>query len=67
MTSIVIHVPMYLTGAFLVPYVTFLILGGLPLYYLELVLGQFSGLSALSVWEISPIFKGKAIHYKFMT
>ncbi|KAK2153810.1 hypothetical protein LSH36_285g03067 [Paralvinella palmiformis] len=45
-------------GAFLVPYFLFLFLCGLPLFYMELILGQFSSLSPVSVWKLCPLFKG---------
>ncbi|XP_046360333.1 sodium- and chloride-dependent glycine transporter 1-like [Haliotis rufescens] len=45
-------------GAFLIPFITFLILCGLPLFFLELSVGQFSGKSALHVWKVSPLFVG---------
>jgi hypothetical protein len=32
---------------------------GLPLFFLELALGQFASLGAITIWRISPIFKGK--------
>ncbi|OWF41815.1 Sodium- and chloride-dependent GABA transporter 3 [Mizuhopecten yessoensis] len=45
-------------GAFLIPFTFFMIICGFPLYYLELALGQFSGKSPMSVWNICPLFKG---------
>ena len=46
-------------GAFLVPYVIVLMLVGRPMYFLELTLGQFSSLSATTVWkEMIPLFRG---------
>jgi len=45
-------------GAFLIPYFTFMLVCGVPIFYLELILGQFSSLSALEVWKICPILKG---------
>lgn len=51
------------SGAFLIPYFTFLMLCGMPLFFLELSLGQFSSLSPLSVWRITPLFKGNGWHH----
>jgi len=46
-------------GAFLVPYFIMLIFGGLPLFYMELCLGQFHRCGCLSLWEkICPMLKG---------
>ena len=48
-------------GAFLIPYTMMLGLGALPLFYMELILGQFHRQGPISVWRISPIFKGISI------
>ncbi|XP_067932266.1 sodium- and chloride-dependent glycine transporter 1-like [Watersipora subatra] len=45
-------------GAFLIPYVCMLALVGLPLFYMELSLGQFASLGPVAVWKFSPIWKG---------
>ncbi|CAH8593406.1 unnamed protein product [Schistosoma turkestanicum] len=45
-------------GAFLIPYCLMLILLGLPLFFLEFAFGQFASLGPISVWNISPLFKG---------
>lgn len=47
-----------IAGAFLIPYFTFLLLCGIPLFFLELSVGQFASLSPLAIWKISPLFKG---------
>ncbi|OQR72161.1 sodium-dependent serotonin transporter-like [Tropilaelaps mercedesae] len=46
-------------GAFLVPYLIMLLFGGLPLFYLELALGQYHRSGCLTIWQyIAPAFKG---------
>ncbi|KAL1242537.1 Sodium- and chloride-dependent glycine transporter [Trichinella spiralis] len=45
-------------GAFLIPYISFLILCGVPLFFLEVSIGQFTSRSAATMWSICPIFKG---------
>ncbi|CAL8107713.1 unnamed protein product [Calicophoron daubneyi] len=45
-------------GAFLIPYTLMLLLLGLPLFFLEFAFGQFASLGPISVWNISPLFKG---------
>uniref|UniRef100_A0A0R3RMP9 Transporter n=1 Tax=Elaeophora elaphi TaxID=1147741 RepID=A0A0R3RMP9_9BILA len=46
-------------GAFLIPYLTMLFIGGLPVFYMELVLGQFHRSGCISIWKkICPMFKG---------
>nr|XP_014102037.1 sodium-dependent serotonin transporter [Bactrocera oleae]XP_036230703.1 sodium-dependent serotonin transporter [Bactrocera oleae] len=46
-------------GAFLIPYCVMLIFGGLPLFYMELALGQFHRCGCLSIWKrICPALKG---------
>ena len=46
-------------GAFLIPYILMLVLGAMPLFYMEVILGQFNRQGPLSLWKICPIFKGK--------
>lgn len=54
------------TGAFLVPYLLFMVIAGMPLFYMELALGQFNREGAAGVWKICPVLKGnvqgRAIH-----
>ncbi|XP_056643755.1 sodium-dependent dopamine transporter [Diorhabda sublineata] len=46
-------------GAFLVPYCVMLVIGGIPLFYMELALGQFNRKGAITCWgRICPLFKG---------
>ncbi|ESO00977.1 hypothetical protein HELRODRAFT_192511 [Helobdella robusta] len=48
-------------GAFLIPYVIYMILLGMPLVILEMGFGQFASLSPISIWKISPLFKGVGV------
>ncbi|XP_071944818.1 uncharacterized protein [Antedon mediterranea] len=45
-------------GAFLIPYATMLLLAGLPMFFMELCLGQYSSSGPATVWRISPMFRG---------
>ncbi|XP_066245974.1 sodium-dependent dopamine transporter [Euwallacea similis] len=46
-------------GAFLVPYCIMLIVGGIPLFYMELALGQYNRKGAITCWgRLCPLFKG---------
>lgn len=45
-------------GAFLVPYLLFMVIAGMPLFYMELALGQFNREGAAGIWKICPVLKG---------
>lgn len=46
-------------GAFLIPYALSVILGGMPLFYLELLLGQYYRQGAITCWrKICPLLAG---------
>jgi SNF family Na+-dependent transporter len=58
------------TGAFLIPYVVMMVFGGLPLFYMELALGQFHRSGCLTLWKrICPALKGKKhqLHIPFQS
>jgi hypothetical protein len=45
-------------GVFLVPFFLFMFLVGIPLFFLELNLGQYTSQGLLSCWQMAPIFRG---------
>ncbi|XP_053692476.1 sodium- and chloride-dependent glycine transporter 2 [Sabethes cyaneus] len=48
-------------GAFLVPYLLMLFLCGIPLFFLEVCLGQFTGTGCVTVFKLVPLLKGAGI------
>ena len=46
-------------GVFLIPYTTMLLFGALPLFFMELSLGQFAKSGPINLWDkICPPLKG---------
>ena len=45
-------------GAFVIPFFLAHVFCGFPLFIMELLLGQFSGLSPFTLWNFCPLFKG---------
>lgn len=48
-------------GAFLLPYLIVLFIIGRPIYYLEMVIGQFSSRNSIDVYDLCPVFRGKSM------
>ncbi|ETN63080.1 sodium/shloride dependent amino acid transporter [Anopheles darlingi] len=48
-------------GAFLIPYLIVLLLVGRPIYYLEMVMGQFSSRGCVKVFDLAPLMRGVGI------
>jgi len=44
-----------------VPYVLVLICGGIPVFFLEIALGQYMSQGGVGAWNICPIFKGTVV------
>lgn len=54
-------------GAFLIPYLIVLLIIGRPLYYMEMILGQFSSRSSIKVYDLVPALRGLfVIEYFFV-
>lgn len=51
--------------AFLLPYLTLLLVVGVPIVLLEMALGQFLGQGSAHSWKASPFFKGASIIGRF--
>lgn len=45
-------------GAFLIPYLVVLLLVGKPIYYLEMLVGQFGGRGSINVYDVVPLMRG---------
>ena len=48
----------YLTGAFLIPYILCVIVGAIPMFVLEIAIGQYTSQGAITCWNLVPLFKG---------
>lgn len=47
------------SGVFLIPYILIALIGGIPIFFLEISLGQFMKAGSINVWNICPLFKGE--------
>lgn len=45
-------------GAFLIPYVIMLLLAGIPIFFMEVSIAQFSSSGPIKLWDVCPGFRG---------
>ncbi|XP_058457070.1 sodium-dependent nutrient amino acid transporter 1-like isoform X2 [Malaya genurostris] len=45
-------------GAFVIPYIIVLLLVGRPVYYMEMIIGQFSSRGSVKIYDCAPIMRG---------
>ncbi|KAJ3602553.1 hypothetical protein NHX12_030305 [Muraenolepis orangiensis] len=48
-------------GAFLIPYFLMLVFLGIPIYLMEISLGQFCSQGSINIWRAVPLFQGVGI------
>ncbi|XP_062556020.1 sodium-dependent nutrient amino acid transporter 1-like isoform X1 [Armigeres subalbatus] len=48
-------------GAFLIPYLIVLFLIGRPIYYLEMVMGQFCSRGCVKIYDMAPVMRGVGV------
>ena len=51
------------SGAFLIPYAICLVTSGLPVFLLELGLGQYMNTGSIGAWRIVPGLQGKSMEF----
>uniref|UniRef100_A0A1I7W2G3 Transporter n=2 Tax=Loa loa TaxID=7209 RepID=A0A1I7W2G3_LOALO len=48
-------------GSFLVVYIIFFSLGAIPVFIMEITIGQYAQRGAMEIWNLCPLFKGVGI------
>ncbi|VDO78136.1 unnamed protein product [Onchocerca flexuosa] len=61
MLKIYINQELFSTGSFLVVYLLFFSLGALPVFIMEITIGQYAQRGAMEIWNLCPLFKGVGI------
>lgn len=56
------HVFLNLAGVFLIPYFIILVVCGIPMLYMELAVGQYTGRGPIgALGQLCPLFKGLCV------
>lgn len=53
-------------GAFLIPYLIVLFVVGKPIYYMEMLLGQFSSRGIVQVFDFAPLMRGETLGWRIL-
>ena len=56
----------FFSGAFLLPYFLCVIVAGVPMFYLEVSLGQFMSEGGIGAWKICPLLQGILSYIRFI-
>lgn len=56
----------FLSGAFLIPFAIFLLICGIPVYFLEVASGQFSGKGIVELYDACPLLRGTCNPIRFL-
>ena len=60
-----VHIfPSFTLGAFLIPYLLFLAFGGVPIFFLEQCVGQFTQSEPVHAWtKLCPLLRGRGVRF----
>ena len=62
-----VNLYLFVLGAFLIPYLFFLFVCGLPLFFMETAIGQSTGLSTVRIFNMIPFASGESRAKHFYT
>lgn len=58
----------FISGAFLIPFISMMLLAGLPLMFMELSFGQYASLGPIAIFDrFCPLFAGESMELELLT